>query len=81
MNDVIKYTSSNGFTGILFGEKSLSIKDKNGKEVLHTGFRTINTYEALVDCVETFPEFYEMLKKNAKVISDDFKNSPEEDTF
>ena len=62
MSELIKYTSDNGYTGVLYGEKSLSITDKTGKEVFHTGFRNINTYKELVEFVEDFPEFLKMLQ-------------------
>lgn len=61
-NKTIKYTSKNGYTGVLYGRSSLAIYNKDGKEVMHTGFRKINTYEELVETVETFPEFLELLK-------------------
>ncbi len=61
MNETIKYTSENGYTGVLYGERSLSIFGEDGKEVMHTGSRGINTYDELVECVEGFPEFYKKL--------------------
>ena len=42
---MIKYESENGYTGILYGESSLSVFDSNGKERLHTGSRTVNTLD------------------------------------
>ena len=61
----IKYTSpNNGYTGVLYGESSFSIHDPSGKEVMHTGFRNINTYEELVEQVEEFPEFRRRLLEN-----------------
>lgn len=58
----IEYTSPNNrFTGVLYGESSMSIYDPDGKEILHTGRRTINTYEKLVEEVEEFPAFRQML--------------------
>lgn len=60
---MMTYTSPNGYTGILYGKSSLSIKDSNGKEVLHTGSRNVNTMEELKDLVDRHPEFMEMLKK------------------
>lgn len=81
MSKVKKYTSSNGYTGVLYGKSSLSIKDKDGREILHTGFRNINTYDELVECVETFPQFIELLSGKVKYIRDDFLNHPEDDDF
>ena len=40
---IIKYKSENGFEGILYGESSMVIRDPEGNEVFHTGFRNINT--------------------------------------
>ena len=63
---MIKYTSENGYTGVLYGESSLSIYDKNGNECMHTGFRSINTYEELIECVEEYPLFRKMLEEEYK---------------
>lgn len=68
--EAILYTSKNGYTGILYGKGSLSIK-KGDKEVMHTGFRNINTYEELVECVENCPKFFESL---AEAITENNKN-------
>lgn len=51
----IEYKSVNGFRGILFGKSSLMIFDSNGREKLHTGTRTINTFEELKNAVDSFP--------------------------
>lgn len=63
MNKQLKYTSKNGYTGVMYGKSSLVILDRNGKEVFHTGFRNCNTYEELIEQVDTFPEFYDTLVK------------------
>lgn len=60
MNKKIKYTSKNGYTGFMYGKSSLVILNENGEEVFHTGFRNFNTYEELVEQVDTFSEFYNM---------------------
>ena len=60
-NKTITYTSPNGYTGVLYGESSFIIKDKDGKTVLHTGFRNFNTYEELKERVDEHPEFIKML--------------------
>ena len=80
-NKTIKYTSKNGYTGVLYGRSSLAIHNKDGKEVLHTGFRTINTYEELVEEVENFPEFMKLLEKAAQKIKEDFQNGDDDDNF
>lgn len=61
MTKRIRYASENGYSGELYGLRSLSIRDKDGKEVLHTGSRSIETYEELAEMVEGFPEFLETL--------------------
>jgi len=66
MNKTIKYTSDNGYTGVRYGESSMSIYDKEGKEVLHTGSTNVNTYEELVECVENYPDFYKKLLSLSK---------------
>lgn len=58
MNKKIKYTSKNGYTGVMYGKSSLAILNENGKEVFHTGSRNCNTYEELIEQVDTFSEFY-----------------------
>lgn len=57
MGKTIEITHPNGYKGILYGRSSMVICDKNGKEVLHTGFRTINTEEELREELENFPKF------------------------
>ena len=66
MNKTIKYTSENGYTGVLYGESSMVIYDANGKESMHTGSRGINTYDELVELVEDYPRYRESLKKVCK---------------
>lgn len=57
----IKYTSDNGYTGILYGDSSYAVFNSDGKEVFHTGFRNINTLEELKEQVDAFPEFWEYI--------------------
>ena len=72
MKKVIKYTSKNGYTGVLYGQSSMSIYDKDGKEVLHTGSRAINTYDELVELVDEHPKFRQMLFEHVdELINDD----------
>ena len=68
---VIKYTSDNGYTGTLYGKSSMSICDKDGVEFFHTGFRTANTYDELVEQVEKFPDFLKLLKNIPDDIDED----------
>lgn len=48
------------YTGILYGISSYSIY-KNGHEIFHTGFRTINTREELINDLVNFDSFLELL--------------------
>lgn len=61
MSATIEYTSPNGYTGVLYGKSSFAIRNRDGKMVLHTGFRNIHTYAELVEQVEDYPKFREML--------------------
>ena len=61
MGKYVEYVSDNGYKGVLYGRTSFSIFDKDGKEVFHTGFRNINTYEELVKHIEGYPEFIKKL--------------------
>lgn len=70
-HDVIKYTSDNGYTGTLYGKSSMSICDKDGVEIFHTGFRKANTYDELVEQVESFPDFLKLLKNIPDDIDED----------
>jgi hypothetical protein len=66
MSDTIKYTSDNGYTGVLYGQSSLAIYNPDGTVSMHTGSRNINTYEELVRVVDEYPKFMEMLLKVAE---------------
>lgn len=58
----IDYKSpANGYSGSLYGKKSLRILDPYGNEILHTGFRSINTYEELKEMVDDMPHFIQLL--------------------
>ena len=61
MKPTIKYTSPNGYTGVLYGESSMIIYNPDGTESIHTGSRTPNTYEELVEVVDNHPKFMELL--------------------
>lgn len=50
----------NGYYGCLYGKSSMSIFKEN-KEVLHTGFRNINTPDELYEQLSEMPDFVEML--------------------
>ena len=63
MSNTIKYTSDNGYTGVLYGQSSLAIYNPDGTESMHTGYRNINTYDELVKIVDEHPKFIEMLRR------------------
>ena len=48
----------NGYYGCLYGKSSMSIF-KDNKEVLHTGFRNINTPDELYEILSEMPSFTE----------------------
>ena len=51
----------NGYTGYAYGVSSFSIRDKNDKEIFHTGFLTKKpTNEA--ECLQTLKEMLDLLK-------------------
>lgn len=52
---MIKVTHENGYSGVLYGESSMSIYH-DGKEVLHTGSRNVNTEQELYEQLDTMPE-------------------------
>lgn len=62
-NETVKYTSDNGYTGVMYGVSSFAIFDKDGNEVMHTGSRAFNTYDELVKQVNEYPEFIKILRK------------------
>lgn len=56
---VIKVEHQNGYSGILYGEHSMSVYDSRGHEVLHTGRRTVHTKEDLYNLLSRITEFLE----------------------
>ena len=63
MNKIIDYTSPNGYRGVMYGNSSMAVYDKNGVECLHTSSRTPNTLEELKEFVDGFEEFLESLEE------------------
>ena len=61
MTDIIEYESDNGFKGVIYGKSSLVIYDKDGVKRFHTGFRNAQTLKELIEIVEGFPKFLEVL--------------------
>lgn len=60
MSKVKEYTHTNGYSAKLYGETSLSIFSE-GKEVLHTDFRSVNTEDEVMELLESQPELRQML--------------------
>lgn len=61
MEDTRTVTHENGYSAVLYGESSLIIRYQ-GKEVMHTGFRNVNTEEEVMELLGGYPEFRERLK-------------------
>ena len=59
---IIKVEHPNGYSGVLYGKRSMSIF-KDGREVLHTGFRNknIQTADDLYNILEEQPKLMEIL--------------------
>lgn len=62
----------NGYYGCLYGKSSMSIF-KDNKDVLHTGFRNINTPDELYEILSEMPSFTE------KFANIDFDDEEEDD--
>ena len=58
----ITYENKEGYIGKLYGKSSMVIMHKSGTPYLHTGSRTINTYEELKEEVDSYPEFIKALE-------------------
>lgn len=66
MSKEIRCTHENGYSGKLYGASSMTIYNKNGVKVFHTGFRNkkLQTEEDLYKELENFPTFMALLNKN-----------------
>jgi hypothetical protein len=74
MRETEYYKSENGYSGALYGESTMSIYDRTGREVLHTGFRDINTEEELIEFVEHFPEFQKIMFGETRNETDNYNS-------
>ena len=61
-NNQIMVEHDNGYSGCLYGKSSMSIF-KDNKEVLHTGFRNINTPDELYELLSGMPEMMNNVKE------------------
>lgn len=59
----IRVEHPNGYSGVLYGESSMMIFDKEGNQVLHTGFRNIQTREELYESLSKMPQRKQILDK------------------
>lgn len=59
---VYRYTSINGYSGVLIPRRLMSIRDKSGNIDFYTCSPTPKTLEDLKDAVEHFPEFLKILE-------------------
>lgn len=59
-----EYKHKNGYYARLYGKSSLSVYF-NGKEVLHTGFRGVNTEDEVIELLEGMPKFVKLLEEGA----------------
>ena len=55
MNKSVTYAHENGYSATLYGDTSLSI-DYGGREVLHTGFRNVETEDEVMNLLEHIPD-------------------------
>ena len=65
METKIEVIHPNGYKGVLYGHRSMSVL-KDNQEIMHTGFRSINTEKELYDFLESFPNFIEILRKEVE---------------
>ena len=62
VNNQIMVEHENGYYGCLYGKSSMSIF-KDNKEMLHTGFRNINTPDELYEILSEMPEMMNNVKE------------------
>lgn len=63
LKEFIEYKHTNGYSARLYGKSSMSIYF-NGKEVMHTGFRSVNTKDEVMGMLENYPNFRNALLSN-----------------
>lgn len=59
---MVEIKHPNGYIGILYGKSSYVVLDKDRKEILHTGSRSINTEKEVYEQLEKIPNLLEILK-------------------
>lgn len=55
MNKTVTYTHENGYSATLYGDTSLYV-EHDGREVLHTGFRNVETDDEVMNLLENMPD-------------------------
>lgn len=62
MNNKIYYKNEEtGYEGYLYGESSYVLKNEELGHYMHTGSRSINTFEELKEHVDEAPKLFKML--------------------
>ena len=64
----LEYMSVNGYSGKLYGKSELSIYAPDGREIMHTSVRPINTAEELRVIVDQMPD---LIRKMLSVHSEE----------
>lgn len=61
MEDIVKYESNNGYTGILKKGLSLTILDCDGKRILHSACSNVHSYGELISVVDGITAFLDII--------------------
>lgn len=71
MSKVVEYKHPNGYSARLYGNSSMSILF-NGKEVLHTGSRNVDTETEVMEMLENYPNKWSFLSSHIdEILTDD----------
>ena len=66
-----EYKHPNGYSARLYGDSSLSIYF-NGKEILHTSSRNVDTEDEVMELLEDYPNLWSALSNHIdEILSDD----------
>lgn len=63
-NKIYYKNKETGYEGYLYGESSYVLKNEELGHYMHTGSRSINTFEELKEQVDEAPKFFKMLLQN-----------------
>lgn len=67
---MVEYTHPNGYSARLYGKSSMCICFE-GKEVMHTGSRSVNTEAEVMKLLDGYPAFRKMLESQLDKLLDD----------